>query len=163
MKSRFWCNICVCLGQHLFCCGTATFKRLSNWSELSIPCYQSCEQFTDLSHQTLKACLITVTDRLGTNIVYLEKLPPFSENLDREIGLFKPFQGVIKIPCLNWKIFSDSSCNRPIKENSIAELLLIIMKNRAMIRVSCAITPPSYRQALVGKYCQQIFQGKCRR
>jgi len=75
-----------------------------------------------------------VTDRLGTNIACLEKLPSFSENLDKEIGLFKPLKGVIKTVLLELEdFFFDSSCNRPIKENSIAELLLVIMKNLVMM------------------------------
>lgn len=74
-----------------------------------------------------------MTDRLGTNIVCLEKLPSFSENLDKEIGLFKPLKGVIKTVLLELEDFFDSSWNRPIKENSIAELLLIIIKNLVMI------------------------------
>lgn len=87
-----------------------------------------------------------MTDRLGTNIVCLEKLPSFSENLDKEIGLFKPLKGIIKTVLLELEDFFDS-WNRPIKENSIAELLLIIMKNLVMIGVSYAITLPSYTQA----------------
>lgn len=129
------------------------FKRLSNWLEIyrflcNLACYQSCEQLIDLSHQTLKACLITMTDRLGTNIVCLEKLPSFSENLDKEIGLFKPLKGVIKTVLLEVEdFFFDSSQNKPIKENSIAKLLLIIMKNLVTIQVFYAVMLPSYRQA----------------
>lgn len=63
----------------------------------------------------------------------LEKLPSFSENLDKEIGLSKPVKGVIRTVLLELKDFFDSCWNRPIKENSIAELLLIIMKNLAMM------------------------------
>lgn len=88
-----------------------------------------------------------MTDRLGTNIVCLEKLLSSSGNLDKEIGLFKPLKGVIKTALLGLGDVFDSSWNRPIKENSAAELLLIIMKNLVMIQVSCAIKLPSYRQA----------------
>lgn len=74
-----------------------------------------------------------MTDRLGTNIVCLEKLPFFSENLDKEIGLFKPLKGVIKTVLLELEDFFDSSWNRSIKENSIAGLLLVIMKNLVVL------------------------------
>lgn len=143
MKNNFWLNIRVYQAASILLWYCKKFKRLSNWLEIlrflyNLPCYQSCEQLIDLSHQTLKACLITVTDRLGTNIVCLEKLPSFSENLDKEIGLFKPLKGVIKTVLLELEDFFDSSWNRPIKENSIAELLLIIIKNLVMIWVSSA-------------------------
>lgn len=140
----------VCIGQHLFYSGIArTLKDCqADWkSSVSFaPYHHSCEQLIDLGHQTLKACLITMIDRLGTNIVCLEKLPSFSKNLDKEIGPFKPLKGVIKTVLLELEEFFDSSWNRPIKENSIAELLLIIMKNLVVVQISCAITLPSYKQ-----------------
>lgn len=48
-------------------------------------CYQSYESLIDLSHHTLKACLIKMTDSLGTNIVFLEKLPPTRRTLTRKL------------------------------------------------------------------------------
>lgn len=80
--------------------------RLEIWGFLcSFPCYQSCEQLIDLSHQALKACLITVTNHSGSHTVCLEKLLSSSENLDKEIGLFKPLKGVIKTPAWTGRCF----------------------------------------------------------
>lgn len=63
----------------------------------------------------------------------LEKLLSSSENLDKEIELFKPLQGVIQTLLLELEDVFDSSWNRPIKEHSATELLLIIVKNLVMI------------------------------
>lgn len=54
---------------------------------------------------------------------------------------------MIKTVLLELGDIFDSSWNRPIKEHSATELLLIIVKNLVRIRVSCAMKLPSYRQA----------------
>lgn len=74
-----------------------------------------------------------MTNGLGANIVCLEKLLSSSENLDKEIELFKPLKGVIQTLLLELEDVFDSSWNRPIKEHSATELLLIIVKNLVMI------------------------------
>lgn len=144
------------------------FKRLSNWLEIyrflcNLACYQSCEQLIDLSHQTLKACLITMTDRLGTNIVCLEKLPSFSENLDKEIGLFKPLKGVIKTVLLEVEDFfwqfpeqahkGEFHCQATAHNHEKScHNTSFLCRNAAKLQTS---TKADW------KCCHQIFQGEC--
>lgn len=150
MTNSFWLNICVLdsIYTTMVLQEVQKIVKLEFWGFLcSFPCYQSCEQLIDLGHQALKACLTAVTNHLGTNTMCLEKLLSSSENLDKEIGLFKPLKGVIQTVLLELEDVFDSSWNRLIKEHSATKLLLISVKNLVMVRVSCAIKLQSYRQA----------------
>lgn len=142
----------LCIGQHLFHHGIARSAKDCQSGNLRFPLQLAqlsiLWALIDLSHQAaLKACLITVTNRLGTHTVCLEKLLSSSENLDKEIGLFKPLKGMIKTVLLELGDIFDSSWNRPITEHSATELLLIIVKNPVRIWVCCAMKLPSYRRA----------------